>query len=668
MRSILLLFSLFFLVEATAEAQSRTFPYEAEIITQVAEIRSGPGTRYYSTQRLKHGTQVTVMRHDPGGWCMIVPPTNSFSWIPKQFVKSSENRQGEVIADNTIVRVGSRLNDLRDVEQRRLSRGDRVQILGEKEIPTNSGKVGYYQISPPRGEYRWVLGTALVPIDLNQRNAQDENPYQIPSSVRKKTITQVGHEEVEAKSSTGSSIDLENPFARTAAQTPNSASSTKPASSASLDPTNDVADGPLSSEVGKSSSTNNSPSKSHVAPTATAGEKKRPKAIQQAQAERSPFPVEGTQEVQPPSQFPSNQNAAPPEFTTPREVQRPITNAPPANNRTPQQYGTPNQLQQLDDEFARILESPMDHWNFTELERGYRELQNSPEGTAPSLRRKLAVRFEALRRSKYKKSRYDQFMSIMQGTEQRDLELVSRLEQLGSQSMTSTIPRIKGEVYKSPYGETVPSTQSFPTETNNLPEIMSEQELPAVPAEQNSPQAFPDELKLPPLNTSQNGNPAPNGKYSGAGIVRRIVNQDQSIPSHVLVTQDGRVLAYLKSDGKVDLDKFLEKPVGTLGPREFNKELNYDLIHVTGLEGVRLGKSIAKGPSSDTVPETSPSQPSAKSKAPSSSAQTPAPFPQLQPHESERIEQPTILNPTLQSPGNSSSGIQYNPFSPGAPK
>ena len=42
---------------------------------------SGPGKNYYPTDKLHKGEKVEIYRHDPGGWCAIKPPRQSFSWV-----------------------------------------------------------------------------------------------------------------------------------------------------------------------------------------------------------------------------------------------------------------------------------------------------------------------------------------------------------------------------------------------------------------------------------------------------------------------------------------------------------------------------------------------------------------------------------------------------------
>jgi hypothetical protein len=104
------------------------------------------------------GLRVRVHRHDPGGWYMIAPPSGSFSWIRVEHVRQTGAGEGELIADNVIARVGSAFSDVRDVEQRRLSTGDRVEILDRKTFNVDGRSIAMYKIKPPRNEYRWISG------------------------------------------------------------------------------------------------------------------------------------------------------------------------------------------------------------------------------------------------------------------------------------------------------------------------------------------------------------------------------------------------------------------------------------------------------------------------------------------------------------------------------
>lgn len=148
-------------------------PYVGYITADNVDARSGPGDEYYATMRLSRRDRVEVYRHDPGGWFAVRPPQHSFSWVSGEFVRRAGDT-GEVIGDRVIVRVGSQLDNSRDVIQMRLNRGEQVQILGSKEFDDGAGPRVWYQIAPPPGEFRWVHGRYVSSQPLEPEHAAPE--------------------------------------------------------------------------------------------------------------------------------------------------------------------------------------------------------------------------------------------------------------------------------------------------------------------------------------------------------------------------------------------------------------------------------------------------------------------------------------------------------------
>jgi hypothetical protein len=157
------------LVATAGVAAERKFPYEAVVTVEEEYVRSGSGRTYYPTGKLRRGDRVMVHRHDPGGWVMIAPPAGSFSWIRADYVHRQGDHSGIVIENNAIVRIGSEFNDEHDFYMRELSKGDTVEILGEKTFETDRGPVRMLKIKPPLHEYRWIQGRALSPADTPVR-------------------------------------------------------------------------------------------------------------------------------------------------------------------------------------------------------------------------------------------------------------------------------------------------------------------------------------------------------------------------------------------------------------------------------------------------------------------------------------------------------------------
>lgn len=135
------------------------FPYRAVINADDVYVRSGPGQDYYPTEKLKQGEVVEVYRHDPGGWFAVRPPASSYSWVSARYVKEIGDGLLEVAIDGVVARVGSTLNQARDVWQVKLRKGEVLEMLDAG--PGESGS--WYRVSPPSGEFRWVYGRYVDP-------------------------------------------------------------------------------------------------------------------------------------------------------------------------------------------------------------------------------------------------------------------------------------------------------------------------------------------------------------------------------------------------------------------------------------------------------------------------------------------------------------------------
>lgn len=166
-------------------AQKVVFPYDATVEVDETYVRSGPGSKYYPTARLKAGQRVVVHRHDPGGWHMIAPPPDSFSWVQGRYVDKTAEGRGTINTNHVVAWVGSFESDIREIYQQKLAQGDEVQILGEKQLlpvsGTGPGEL-WYRIAPRRGEWRWISGQALSPAPRDSEQVADD-PFDRPVDV-----------------------------------------------------------------------------------------------------------------------------------------------------------------------------------------------------------------------------------------------------------------------------------------------------------------------------------------------------------------------------------------------------------------------------------------------------------------------------------------------------
>lgn len=191
----------------SAQAQnSRTFPYDAVVVDDEVYARSGPGKQYYPTSRFRKGDPVSVVRHDPGGWFMIEPPLGSFSWVRTEFVRRGGDR-GTIISDTPVIAwVGTSFGDDHFVEQRRMQKGEEVEIVGEKVLKDDRGEVAYLKIKPPKGHYRWVPGAKIVSADKTRQLVQTKrsggDPFSddshVTGTVRDPNVSPVDMAELEA--------------------------------------------------------------------------------------------------------------------------------------------------------------------------------------------------------------------------------------------------------------------------------------------------------------------------------------------------------------------------------------------------------------------------------------------------------------------------------------
>jgi hypothetical protein len=154
---------------APAVGETEIAPYEARVTTPRAQVRSGPGEKFYPTDTLPQGDTVEVYRQQDDGWLAIRPPAGSFSWISAKQLKLREGGLAEIEQPNVPSRIGSRLSDLRIAAQVRLKKGEVVEVVGEQKI---DGQL-WYQIAPPAGEFRWIHASCVQRLEPLSSSADE---------------------------------------------------------------------------------------------------------------------------------------------------------------------------------------------------------------------------------------------------------------------------------------------------------------------------------------------------------------------------------------------------------------------------------------------------------------------------------------------------------------
>lgn len=143
----------------SASLYAQSFPYTATVCDDSATLHSGPGLRFYATDRVRSGDTVEVYKHTLDGWCAIRPPAGSFSWVAARYLRTLDTDLGEITGNRAPCYVGSRLTGEKSFSQIEIPLGRKVEIL---EAPTETLDA-WYQIAPPSGEFRYIHGKFLTP-------------------------------------------------------------------------------------------------------------------------------------------------------------------------------------------------------------------------------------------------------------------------------------------------------------------------------------------------------------------------------------------------------------------------------------------------------------------------------------------------------------------------
>ena len=139
-------------------------PKVRSVHTNKAIVRSGPAEKYFPTSTLLNGAAVDVYMESSDGWSGIRPPAGSYDWIPSNIAYLLPGgKSAEIIEDKSLAWIGSDLTDVSDfMWQMELAKSQLVQVLGEElQMTEDGGKLLWYRIAPPQGEFRWVKTSQL---------------------------------------------------------------------------------------------------------------------------------------------------------------------------------------------------------------------------------------------------------------------------------------------------------------------------------------------------------------------------------------------------------------------------------------------------------------------------------------------------------------------------
>lgn len=228
-------------------------------------------------------------------------------------------------------------------------------------------------------------------------------------------------------------------------------------------------------------------------------------------------------------------------------------------------------LQQLDHQYAAMMAQDPSTWRLDELEAQYRALlAGADERTAAGIEQRL--RAIDSRRQVY--SEFMNFLQLTSQTSRREAELLSMQRGLpfasptaypGGPAATQGPPVApQPNPVPQPGGSQPPQPQPVGPRLGPTIEPIPEQELPSSPQSPVAP------------------------RFDGAGIVQRSGATFGTAPTHVLISPEGRLLAFLQPVRGVNLDAYVGHSVGVIGQREFDPRLQADRIVVRRLSPVQL--------------------------------------------------------------------------------
>ncbi len=129
-----------------------------------AAVLSGPDEVHYDTSILEPGTEIEIYRLDPGRWCAIRPPDDSFSLVRAAAIEVLDEDRGvaQIIADDERCWIGTMMGQVEEpMWQIKLKQGERVRLLGSIPSAADTAQPEWYQIDPPSGEFRWMRWSDL---------------------------------------------------------------------------------------------------------------------------------------------------------------------------------------------------------------------------------------------------------------------------------------------------------------------------------------------------------------------------------------------------------------------------------------------------------------------------------------------------------------------------
>lgn len=634
-----------------ASAATKEPPYEAVVESDEAFVRCGPGKSFYPTGKLQHGDHVTVRRHDPGGWFMIDPPPGSFSLVPGDDVQR-EGNVGTVkpLAEGqTPVRIGSAIDPTIDsVYQRQLSSGERVEILGEATLLHRNAQVQMLKIRSPKGEFRWIEGMNLTPLEQQRQDQQiragqvrnsrtldqpDSDPFAAPPQSAKNSAPSVGPTVSSKPAAKLISSSRATTVTRTPATPDLSPQQNGPATGAQPGATStlvdpharlDQIDLEFRDTIQRQPATWNLPqieqayrelSRQSIS-TAMRGQLDlRFSAVEhykQVKAEYVDYLRLVSNTARKDAELAAIQNSL-----DPQDARPPIAPSGEMSPATQVPTTVPTTVPTDAAEGPRIpLPSPS--VPESQVSPGVPEFnppvqqpappQSNQHAVGPVLETPVPLPTEPVPDTSQKREMRQEMPIVPQPPVAPGPSGIPSQELQPNPNAAPTVsaPRIGAtEVRSAP----APANDGFTQSAPAAPQPLVNPDLaPPRQQQQSQPQAqpqmqpagpspmspsppvsqMPNSPMVPALAAPRQIRPQAAGGLDGAGIVQQAATPIPGGPRHVLLAPNGRILAYLYPDRGINLDAYVGRSMGILGPRAYRPDYRADVIVVRGMVPVRL--------------------------------------------------------------------------------
>ncbi|QDU81407.1 hypothetical protein Pla110_31480 [Polystyrenella longa] len=537
------------------------FPYEAVIQSDSAQVRSHNSQRSAITNELSSGDRIVVYAHQPGGWYKIVPPEGSFSLIPVNLVEARADLSGTgvVLQNNSPAYMGSAVGEMNTGVHNKLSKNDEVTLLEKVSINTQRGPVEMYKIAPPAYEYRWIEGHHVVA--ASQLGTQEEsNPFALKQQPEPAAYSPAPQEQ--------------DPFAQTASATPQ-----------------------------KTTVQKTTVVKSQPAASDSKGVRRSAPPVAEVQADRQALreldlAFKDMIELDPEEWDLEGLEAAY------QELQKQTQHKAIAS-QVDLRYGAVKKYRKIKaeyDSFIQLTSSTSDREAELRQQQGQIATTNGVGDSTVIMSNEGYIESETQPLIGDATSG-PVLGSSLSGPAMNPVELGPVMTEgpafganatgttVSSPSPTSAPATIvsspgnsfpQGDLIGGPqgFGPTIGNAQPVSGPTLEIPNL-SNQESAAEPVIYEGPDSMQDSE---PVAQQDSGLP----EFDGAGIIQRTINPREGLPTHVLVSPEGKIISYVQPRGELNLDEYVGQSMGIQGDVDYRPDLNRHVLVIDRMMPVQL--------------------------------------------------------------------------------